>query len=388
MRRRWGKPLYRMRRYRRWGKPGGNLVFDLIKFYIALFAVLSGIVFIIVAIYKPNKHEKKPEETPKKIEINSIKRSTAFKRGLDIINYVWDYNYYKNGEIDNNEIKPPRFLKGIKEAKISGIPYCWGGYLSIDISNIPNVKNFADAIDRGFTAGNVMCRGEYKDFTAGLDCSGFVSAVYNLNEKCSTQSLKYYFDPIDIKDIKPMDIFNSEKNHTFIYIKESWDKKGIVTMEATTNSGDNSRDKTVINYRSYDDINKGINGTQYIPMRFKGVIDDYVETFKDINEYNDNMNHACSIWNNTSVTGYIEYADDVDYFTFESKKNLNIGLSIETLPSFIRVSIVDDKGYEVKSIKDKGLYSIKVERGKYYIKIAGSDFKYSSTEPYKITLKQ
>lgn len=227
-----------------------------------------------------------------------------------------------------------------------------------------------------------MCSGEYKNLTAGLDCSGFVSAVFDLDEKCATYTMKDYFKPIDIKDIKPMDIFNSERNHTFIYIKESYDKKGIITMEATT--GKSGRDKTVVNYRSFDEIQNQVKEKIYMPMRYKGIIDDDVELFKDYNEYNDTIEHAVLV--KDKICGFIEYGEDVDYFYIEKDKDIGIFVDTRSIPNFCIIYVLDEKEKEIATIR-KGIYYINIKRGKTYFKIISQDFKYSLNEGYEIYIK-
>ncbi|SKA93149.1 hypothetical protein SAMN05443428_11357 [Caloramator quimbayensis] len=370
--RKWGRRYY----FRR----NKDTILNLLKLYMLFLVFIFLLTFLTVVINKPYK--KTPKQPVKKVTIRDIKRSSAYKRGLDIINYVWEYNVYRNGKEDKKNIKLPSYLEDKTSVKSCGIPYCWGGFFSLDKSNDENVKNFSEAIERGYTAGNIMCSGEYKDYTAGLDCSGFVSAVYNLPEKCATYTLKDYFNTIDINDLKPMDIFNSEKNHTFIYLRESSDKKGIIAMEATT--GKSKKDKTVISYKSYEEIKKGVNGEKYVPMRYKGVIDDNVELFKDINEFNDNFDFA--VLTKGFITGYIEYAEDMDYFYIENERDKSINIGIKNLPSFCTVKVLDENRKEIAAL-GKGDYYINVKKGKTYLLIEGSDFRFSSEEGYEIYIR-
>ncbi|WDC83208.1 hypothetical protein PL321_10385 [Caloramator sp. mosi_1] len=121
----------------------------------------------------------------------------------------------------------PRHLKDGE--LVSGIPYCWGGYISLDMSNQPQIKNFKDALDKGLVAGNINTNGGYKPLTAGLDCSGFVGAVYKLPIKVSTQMLDDYFHPIKFEDLKPMDIIN-HKNTTFLYTSKNQQIRRVLLL--------------------------------------------------------------------------------------------------------------------------------------------------------------
>lgn len=264
-----------MRKWKKYRKPKRKAtVLDSIIVYLVILLVL--IIFSLVLKMICNNQIVKKSTPQKKVVIGDIKRSEAYERGMNIINYRWEFNPEKNGTKGNIEVELPNYLKNEKEAKFIGLPYCWGGYLSVDKSNVPDIENFQDAIDHGYTAGNVDCSGSYKKNTAGLDCSGFVCAVFNISEKTDTSNLKLYFNKIKRKNLKPMDILNCEKKHVFIFLKDSEDKKGIITMEATLGKNSKIGGRTVINYRSWDYINKGEDGKPYVAMRYKKIIDDQV----------------------------------------------------------------------------------------------------------------
>lgn len=369
----WGRRRYRRRR----GISG-------IAVYIVFIIILGIAAFIIKNL--PDRVERKPdkdyENIRKRVVINKISRSAAYKRGMDIINYVWEYAPSRNGKITSSDIALPEYLRDGKTQRISGIPYCWGGYLSLDTSNKSEVKNFQEAISKGYVSGNVVCEGGYKDFTAGLDCSGFVSAVFNLPEKCSTQTLKYYFDTIDIRDIKPMDIFNSEKNHTFVFIRETPDKRGIITMESTTSKYASTKDKTVINYRSWESIKKGVDGEPYVPMRYRGIGEDEVTAVFDEYEFNDTISAAFAAKPFDMYKGTIDYVDDVDYFKLVVDKKKSININILGIPDSLGITLLDNKGNIIETFKEKRIYTVNLNKGSFYIKISGRDFKFSSGEEY------
>ncbi|MBZ4663369.1 MAG: hypothetical protein JG776_1071 [Caloramator sp.] len=292
-----------------------NSIFSFIfKLYFFIFIICLVLFFIVYINYKSKPY--------KSTNIVKIKRSEAYKRGMEMINFVWKYDASKNGVVDNNEVTMPRHLRDGELT--SGIPYCWGGYISLDISNQPQVKDFKDALDKGLIAGNINTNGGYKPLTAGLDCSGFVGAVYKLPIKVSTQMLDDYFHPIKFEDLKPMDIINHKKYHVFIYLKESADKKGIIVMEATTGKYV-AFDRTTINYRSYSEIKKYIEDGTYIPMRYNRIVEDKVELFRDKYEFNNFDYLATNIILDEDYQGYIDYAGDVDIYSLKlNKANYNI----------------------------------------------------------------
>jgi hypothetical protein len=360
-------------------------LFNLVKFYFIFIIMILIISFLLIIIFGEKKEH--PRQETKKINVHKISRSEVFKRGMAIINYVWEFNSEKNGIENNNEIELPYYLKNVSSKKTSGIPYCWGGYISLDISDQKGVNGFEEAIERGYTAGNVNSSGGYKDFTAGLDCSGFVSAVFKLPQKNSTQSLNQYFSEIDIKDLKPMDIFNSEKNHTFIFIRETDDRKGIITMEATTNKYSRTKDKTVINYRSWEEIDKGINNSPYIPMRYKGIKDDEVVSFKDKNEFNNEKKYASPFKLEELNSGYIDYVEDIDYFEIDLEIDNNINLEVQEVPKFTQLKLLDENDNIIMVINEVGEYGQRLGKGKYFIKVEALDYNFNTDSRYAFLLK-
>jgi hypothetical protein len=368
---------YYRRKYRK------NYLFGYLKIGFVFLLILTSISIAINS--KDEEKSPLPEINEKKQEIRSISRNQAYTRGMDIINYVWEYNFHRNGSRNRADIEQPYYLKDTEITKTSGIPYCWGGYISLDISNQKDVKNFQEAVARGYTTGNVNSSGGYVDFTAGLDCSGFVSAVFNLPEKCSTQSLNQYFEEIQIDELMPMDIFNSEKNHTFIFIKETSDKKGIITMESTTNKYARTRDKTVINYRSWEEIDEGINGQPYVPMRYKGIIDDEVSDLKDANEYNNDKKYSINTEFKKLNKGVIDYADDVDFYKINISKKGTYNLNIINISDNYKVTILSSKDEVIKEISTRGNYPINIEKGIYYFKVESADLRFDVNNEYVIS---
>lgn len=159
--------------------------------YRKLFVRLVIAILLLIFIFFLLKIEKE------KIQVKKVTRQEAYKRAMEIINFVWEY---QPKVFNRDDIKLPNFL-GNERKIVVGIPYCWGGYISVDISDRIDVKNFKDAIEKDYVPGNVLTEGGYKAKTAGLDCSGFVGAVYNLPEKVSTKTLKRYFKYISIKKL-------------------------------------------------------------------------------------------------------------------------------------------------------------------------------------------
>lgn len=328
-----------------------------VRFIIALLLLIF--IFFLIKIEK------------EKISVKKMTRQEAYKRAMDIINFVWEY---RPKELKRSDIKLPNFLDN-ESKMIVGIPYCWGGYISIDISDRIDVKNFKDAIDKGYIPGNVLTEGIYKEKTAGLDCSGFVGAVYNLPEKVSTKSLKKYFKYISLKKIKPMDIFNAEGEHTFIYLKESYDKKGIITLEARHSNSINSRDKTVVSYRTYEEIKKGQNGKRFYPMRYKGIVEDEIKINMDSYEYNNTFDKAYKIKKNMLISGSIDYIEDIDIFKIDIEYKQKLVIKVFQLPKDIKFTIKKEDETELKVLDKRGAYLLELDKGTYYIEFKNKSLK-------------
>lgn len=363
---------YRCRYRRMYRRRKNYLLSYLFKSYLFIFFIALILVLIILLI--PPKPKK-----PQPLDVSKMKRSTAYKRGMDMINYVWEYNHIKNSIVNNEEITMPRYLK--KDGLVSGIPYCWGGYIALDISNQPQVKNFQDAIIKGYIAGNINTSEGYKPLTAGLDCSGFVSAVFKLPVKASTETLEDYFYPIKLEDLKPMDILNSKKNHVFIFLKESADKKGMIVMEATT--GKNiTFDRTIINYRSYEDIKKDVESGVYVPMRFKKIVDDDVKLFRDKYEFNNFDYLATKIDLGESYEGYLDFAGDIDNY----KINLTKGTYKLNFTSKDNTKIeINDGNIKVLETSKSGEYVFDIINGENVkISIFSDELKYDVIYKFKI----
>lgn len=198
-----------------------------------------------------------------------ITRLQAEERALNMINYSWTFSSALNTNIDSkytSYVVLPDYLQGISEGNVTGIPYNWGG-LDSPYTSSDNRKwsNFSDAISKGAHAGNVNYESDlgYIKGTAGIDCSGFVQAVFNIKDyKQSTSSLlKTYFTKIDLNNIQHMDVLIKPYEHAAIFDK--WGSyngiPGAFTYECTP-----------------DDIFGGIQGTKKYFMTMREINDGYI----------------------------------------------------------------------------------------------------------------
>lgn len=119
----------------------------------------------------------------------------------------------------------PRYIAAIKEenteksdwsVQMTGIPYCWGGFNAIDVG-VSN-RTFQKALNKKYVAGNINAEGYVKYMTAGLDCSGFVSAAFGFTKKQSTKSLSDMGSKIsDVNKLEQMDILVYPGDHVVFF---------------------------------------------------------------------------------------------------------------------------------------------------------------------------
>ena len=101
---------------------------------------------------------------------------------------------------------------------MTGIPYCWGGFNAIDVG--VSGRTFKNALEKKYVAGNIDTNGYFKYMTAGLDCSGYVSAAFGLKEKQSTKGLSDIGSKIsDINKLEQMDMLVYPGEHVIFFME-------------------------------------------------------------------------------------------------------------------------------------------------------------------------
>lgn len=232
---------------------------------------LLSLLFTLSTISAPLKQVQAAAQTP-------IARSQAEQRAMSIINLTWTYSKDRNSKLDPallSKVTQPSQFNGVNSGTMTGIPYDWGGLDSLETSSYNEPwTNFLDAVNKGAYLGNINSSGGigHVTGTAGLDCSGFVQAVFNIKgTKLSTSTLfNQYFVPIDINNIRHMDILNYPGHHVVIF--DRWGTKngvsGAYTYEATTNQAYGGIQGT----KRYFISSKAI--TSYTPGRYVNIIED------------------------------------------------------------------------------------------------------------------
>ena len=213
----------------------------------------------------------------------TITRSQAEHRALQMINLSWTYSNTKNGVAPagyTSDVTAPKQFSGVTTASEVGIPYTWSGLDGLNSSSYNEPwTNFLDAISKGAYAGNVDTTSGLGHVlgTAGLDCSGFVQEVFNINaDKLSTSTLfNQYFVKIDMTSIKHMDILVKPGYHVAIF--DRWGSingvQGAFTFESTTDQWYGGIQGTKRYFLTMKQINDG-----YIPGRYINLVDDVQTT--------------------------------------------------------------------------------------------------------------
>lgn len=236
-------------------------------------SIIVAILFLTVSvILAPVKLAKAVTQTP-------LTRSEAETRALNMINLPWVYSRVLNSNINPkyaSDVTLPVQFNNVSTMQTIGIPYNWGGMDGIDTSsyNAP-WTSFIDAINHGAYAGNTNADGGIGlvPGTAGLDCSGFVQAVFNIHDyKQSTSTLfSNYFTKISLSDIKHMDILDKPGDHVVVFDK--WGTlngiNGAFTYESTPDQFYGGIQGTKKYFISMNTINTG-----YIAGRYVNIIED------------------------------------------------------------------------------------------------------------------
>lgn len=192
--------------------------------------------------------------TPASIGVTRYQASTEADY---LINDTW--TIHSSNLKSMSSVTIPTQLRYLSDgASAKGIPYCWGGFDGDRTSSSSNWFSFYDAMSKGINAGNTYCSGYYKYGTAGLDCSGFVSATYKFSSKWGTGDFYYdssIFTTISTSSLRAMDILVSGSHIVLVASKTS---SGINTAECTTSG---SGELCKYYFRSWSDLSSYIART-------------------------------------------------------------------------------------------------------------------------------
>ena len=178
-------------------------------------------------------------------ETVKLTRKEVYKRAQAMAEYEWTLKktHTKVSKADKG-VTLPREIEAIRKAnedksswsvKMTGIPYCWGGFYALDMGY--EKKTFSKVIKQGYVAGNINPSGYYKYLTAGLDCSGYVGAALGINKKINTTSLSDIGSKVsDVKKLEKMDILVYPGEHV-IFFYERLDDATLLVSESNVRNG-------------------------------------------------------------------------------------------------------------------------------------------------------
>lgn len=112
--------------------------------------------------------------------------------------------------------RPPQLDK-MEGKRIVGIPYNWGGSMS--------VAEFQDRISKNAVAGNVCtCRADSNcvdSKIAGVDCSGFLSQAWQIKHHTTASLGEVGKRLFSFRELKPGDALNKPNSHVRLYVGNS-----------------------------------------------------------------------------------------------------------------------------------------------------------------------
>ncbi|MBD63727.1 MAG: hypothetical protein CME62_00845 [Halobacteriovoraceae bacterium] len=205
----------------------------------------------------------------KSLPMKRISRAEVMANAYAALNYTYtvsEDNYtsarLKNScEGQNNWLRPYRFYGKIGVEQ-KGIPYKWGGYFL-------DLRTFTNGVLDGKATGDVCTCGDPKrgycitGGTIGLDCSGFVSFVWQTGYY-TTSRMHQITHQIKWSQLKKGDALNKPGDHVILFESYSKDKNYIVGIDSSTScEGVCKR-----SFRKYDLEREGFK-----PVRFNSIRD-------------------------------------------------------------------------------------------------------------------
>ena len=200
----------------------------------------------------------------------TLTRQEVLTRANTIVNQSWTLSSENVNTTGYSDVKIPDYIRPYITSgalinggtvTLTGIPYCWGGYDSCYTSGNSGCSTFNDAIANGYLAGNVATSADgHVDETAGLDCSGFVSAAYGIS-KIGTSSFSSQGTSVTKDELETMDYLvrynyvNSAGkptgNHVVLFYNwQAEDKSRMLIMEVAIR--ESTEDRTLIMIKDTD----------------------------------------------------------------------------------------------------------------------------------------
>lgn len=157
-----------------------------------------------------------------------------------------------------DRIRRPGYLEGQLNQEVRGVPYCWGC--------MGTLAQVASKLQKGTLAGNVCTRNDPRPDTAGVDCSGFVSASWGLATHFTTMAIPAIAQRLSNPwDLQPGDALDKPGSHVMLFLRFTPDRRAEV-MEASTGGCNGKVCRNVYPLSSL--LARG-----YLPMRYKALVE-------------------------------------------------------------------------------------------------------------------
>ncbi|MFL5345016.1 MAG: hypothetical protein ACJ8AT_09485 [Hyalangium sp.] len=182
---------------------------------------------------------------PSPVAAQALRRDDVMAKAAQYAEHAWEMRAANQKGTCEGTYKSDHPL-----GKQTGVPYAWGGSMGL--------AEFDRRISEGQGAGSHSSDG-ILSCVAGVDCSGFISQVWQLKQRPSTSSLGSLTQPISLDELRPGDALNKPGKHVVLFAGTTSEGKPII-YEA---SGSASRVRMATPSWSY------LNG--YQPVRYPGL---------------------------------------------------------------------------------------------------------------------
>jgi len=189
---------------------------------------------------------------------DSISRPEIIANAEPFATHAWYCNagnIYDNVSCGGTTINTPSW---ITTGPKTSIPYCWGGWTSLTVFDAELLNNKSAGDDAtSYSSSSPQC-------AVGVDCSGFVSRVWELSYKRGTSTLPNVSTAYaSFSQLLPGDLINYAGSHARLF--HSWNLSGTMHIIESSASGTNWR----VGYNDYTAAQLQAN---YIPRYYNYII--------------------------------------------------------------------------------------------------------------------
>jgi len=161
---------------------------------------------------------------------------------------------------------PYGYISDFTPGTYNGLPYDWGGFVTLD--------EFDADIAAGEGAGSHSDDGVLS-CTTGLDCSGYVSILWEMPVKYGTSTLLDVTDEIDARDMWPGDVFDLVGSHVIMWVRKDDAGDAWITEASGTCNGVCGRSVSWSYFGGYVPLRPDVEWVQTATVgSYLGTVDD------------------------------------------------------------------------------------------------------------------